>query len=78
MSVRSPTAGTWSSSQWRPDNEFETDRVFGGRGGRIEGARSESGAGREQAVIGEVVEGLSQDGRGVHDDLLQRVHGVVA
>ena len=24
MSVRSPTAGTWSSSQWRPDNEFET------------------------------------------------------
>ena len=27
MSVRSPTAGTWSSSQWRPDNEFETHRV---------------------------------------------------
>ena len=27
MSVGSPTAGTWSSSQWRPDNEFETDRV---------------------------------------------------
>ena len=26
MSVRSPTAGTWFSSQWRPDNEFETDR----------------------------------------------------
>ena len=26
MSVGSPTAGTWSSSQWRPDNEFETDR----------------------------------------------------
>ena len=25
----SPTAGTWSSSQWRPDNEFETDRVDG-------------------------------------------------
>jgi Integrase core domain len=22
----SSTAGTWSSSQWRPDNEFETDR----------------------------------------------------
>jgi hypothetical protein len=21
-----PTAGTWSSSRWRPDNEFETDR----------------------------------------------------
>ena len=27
MSVRSPTAGTWSSSQWRPDNEFETDTI---------------------------------------------------
>ena len=27
MSVGSPTAGTWSSSQWRPDNEFETDRI---------------------------------------------------
>ena len=27
MSVGSPTAGTWSSSQWRPDNEFETDRM---------------------------------------------------
>ena len=26
MFVGSPTAGTWSSSQWRPDNEFETDR----------------------------------------------------
>ena len=25
MSVGSPTAGTWSSSLWRPDNEFETD-----------------------------------------------------
>ena len=30
MSVRSPTAGTWSSSQWRPDNEFETDRSRSG------------------------------------------------
>ena len=27
----SPTAGTWSSSQWRPDNEFETDRGVGKR-----------------------------------------------
>jgi hypothetical protein len=26
MCVGSPTAGTWSSSQWRRDNEFETDR----------------------------------------------------
>ena len=28
MSVRSPTAGPWSSSQWRPDHEFETDRFL--------------------------------------------------
>ena len=28
MSVGSPTAGTWSSSQWRPDNEFETDTKY--------------------------------------------------
>ena len=48
--------------------------VFGGRSGRIDGARSESGAAREQAVIGEVVKGFSQYGRGVHDDLLQCVH----
>ena len=27
MSVGSPTCRTWSSSQWRPDNEFETDRL---------------------------------------------------
>ena len=40
----------------------------------VSGARSESGAAREQAVVGEGVEGFSQDRRGVHDDLLQRVH----
>ena len=28
MSVGSPTAGTWSSSQWQPDNEFETDTIL--------------------------------------------------
>ena len=27
MCVGSPTAGTWSSSQWRPDDEFETDNL---------------------------------------------------
>jgi hypothetical protein len=27
MCVGSPTAGTWSSSQWRADNEFETHRA---------------------------------------------------
>ena len=42
--------------------------MLGRRSGRVEGARSESGAAREQAVIGEVVEGFSQDRRGVHDD----------
>ena len=47
--------------------------VFGGRGERVEGARSESGAAREQAVVGEGVEGFSQDRRGVHDDLLPSV-----
>ena len=50
------------------------ERVLGGCSERIDGARSESGAAREQAVVGEVVEGFSQSGRGVHDDLLQRVH----
>ena len=50
------------------------ERVLGGCSERIDGARSESGAAREQAVVGEVVEGFSQFGRGVHDDLLQRVH----
>ena len=28
MCVGSLTAGTWSSSQWRRDDEFETDRVI--------------------------------------------------
>ena len=51
--------------------------VFGGRGERVDGARSESGAAREQAVVGEGVDGFSQDRRGVHDQgldnqLLQR------
>ena len=27
MSVGFPIAGTWSSSQWRPDNGFETDSL---------------------------------------------------
>jgi Family of unknown function (DUF7019) len=28
MCVGFPTAGTWSSFQWRPDNEFETDMLY--------------------------------------------------
>ena len=57
-----------------PPTGERPEGVLGGRDGRVDGARSESGAAREQAVIGEIVEGFSQDGRGVHDDLLQRVH----
>ncbi len=38
--------------------------MLGGCGGRVEGARSESGAAREQAVIGEGVEGFSQVAHG--------------
>src|SRR6202022_3602275 len=30
MCAGSPTAGTWSSFQWRPNNEFETDRENSG------------------------------------------------
>ena len=58
-----------------PPTGERPEGVLGGRDGRVDGARSESGAAREQAVIGEVVEGFSQDGRGLHDDLLQRVGG---
>ena len=54
-----------------PPTGERPEGVLGGRDGRVDGARSESGAAREQAVI---VEGFSQDGRGLHDDLLQRVH----
>ena len=57
-----------------PPTGERPEGVLGGRAGRVDGARSESGAAREQAVIGEIVEGFSQDGRGLHDDLLQRVH----
>ena len=57
-----------------PPTGERPEGVLGGRAGRVDGARSESGAAREQAVIGEIVEGFSQDGRGLHEDLLQRVH----
>ena len=43
-------------------------------GDRRERARSEGGAAREQTVIGEGVEGFSQVGWRIHDDLLQRDH----
>ena len=38
MCVGSPTAGTWSSSQWRPDDEFETDTFLRAHWGGIAGA----------------------------------------
>ena len=47
-----------------PPTGERPEGVLGGRDGRVDGARSESGAAREQAVIGEIVEGFSQDGRG--------------
>ena len=47
--------------------------MLGGRGGRVDGARSESGAAREQAVIGEGVEGFSQDLEARDDKRLLRV-----
>ena len=48
-----------------PPTGERPEGVLGGRDGRVDGARSESGAAREQAVIGEIVEGFSQDGRGL-------------
>ncbi len=48
--------------------------VFGGCGRRVKGAWSESGAAGEEPVIGEGVEGFTQRGRRVHDDLLQGDH----
>ncbi len=48
--------------------------VLGGCGRRVKGAWSESGAAGEEPVIGEGVEGFTQRGRRVHDDLLQGDH----
>lgn len=46
MCVGSPIAGTWSSSQWRLDNEFETDR----RSGRPISERKRSLLGDERQI----------------------------
>ena len=43
--------------------------VRGGGGGCVEGARSETGAAREESVGGEALERFSQSGRRGHDDL---------
>ena len=50
MSVGSPTAGTWSSSQWRPDNEFETDRCVLGDGPAPEGSTPDEMPGASRGV----------------------------
>ena len=61
-------------SQGKPATGKRPEGVLGGCGGRVERARSEGGAAREQTVIGEGVEGFSQVGWRIHDDLLQRDH----
>ncbi len=43
-----------------PARSDRTERVLGGRGGRVEGARSECCAAGEQPAIGERLEGFSQ------------------
>ena len=48
--------------------------MLGGCGRCVKGAWSESGAAGEEPVIGEGVEGFTQRGRRVHDDLLQGDH----
>ena len=47
-------------SQGKPATGKRPEGVLGGCGGRIERARSEGGAAREQTVTGEGVEGFSQ------------------
>ena len=49
-------------SQGKPATGKRPEGVLGGCGGRVERARSEGGAAREQTVIGEGVEGFSQVG----------------
>ena len=61
-------------SQGKPATGKRPEGVLGGGGGRVERARSEGGAAREQMVIGEGVEGFSQVGWRIHDDRLQRDH----
>ena len=47
-------------SQGKPATGKRPEGVRGGCGGRVERARSEGGAAREQTVIGEGVEGFSR------------------
>ena len=57
-----------------PATSDRPERVLGGRGGRVEGARSECCAAGEQLAIGEHLEGFSQLRRRVYNKLLQRDH----
>ena len=72
--VRCWSCGRDFLSQGKPATGKRPEGVRGGCGGRVERARSEGGAAREQTVIGEGVEGFSQVGWRIHADLLQRDH----
>ena len=72
--VRCWSCGRDFLSQGKPATGKRPEGVLGGCGGRVERARSEGGAAREQTVIGEGVEGFSQVGWRIHADLLQRDH----
>ena len=65
MSVGSPTAGTWSSSQWRPDNEFETDRrQWRQASGYHRQGRVENTFFRYKSIIGDGLRARSSAGQG--------------
>ena len=74
MSVRSPTAGTWSSSQWRPDNEFETDSLGNGLRDRENPPRQRLRAGRREP---DDAAGLVNFVPGEAEDLVLAPSGVV-
>ena len=57
-----------------PATSDRPERVRGGRGGRVEGARSKCCAAGKQPAIGERLEGFSQLRRRVHNKLLQCDH----
>ena len=52
MCAGSPTAATWSSSQWRPDDEFETDNAPASRPAPARSWRGPKSAGSTIATNG--------------------------